>query len=506
MRPLPRSLSGWTMAVFGVLAALLGLLGLIAPDALLTAMGFDPIPDSRRTGGDHTLVFLAASSMAALNMAVYYILASPADWQPFFRTRFGGAPVAALDAVTSALAAGIFALMRVQEPEPARRRRGRHTGTLEGARLLWHSAPLRPLILGGAVTMGLAGLNGALIYAVADTVLGRSPAFVGLLYAVQGVGSVVSGLLAGPLLRRLPERVYAAAGLAVFAAAAALRALPYDAVALACSAAIGLGLPCVLIAAMTAVQRETPAASVGRTAATANTMLFVPNAVALALGAGLVAVADVRVLLVAVGGAGAGAALLLATARAAVPTDVRVLLVAVGGAGAGAALLLATARAAVPTPSLPETEAPPRTPTRADTGGPAAGPASSPPALPQARGSAPGPGHLGPARRARLPSRAGRDLTSARALGYAPQDDSEQYGVKLVAEHGELDPGTGSTPTSAAASPPALRSGRTDGPGLPRPVPRPRPRPRRRPCAARARARQDDGHGETLRIRLHPAR
>ncbi|MGW7468968.1 hypothetical protein ACWGJT_30950 [Streptomyces xantholiticus] len=140
---------------------------------------------------------------------------------------------------------------------------------------------------------------------------------------------------AGAVLKDRNAGLYlsAAAGLAVFAAAAALRALPHDAVALACSATIGLGLPCVLIAAMTAVQRETPAASVGRTAATANTMLFVPNAVALALGAGLVAVADVRVLLVAV-----------------------------GGAGAGAALLLATVRAAVPTPSLPETEAPPRTP------------------------------------------------------------------------------------------------------------------------------------------------
>ncbi|MEV0322224.1 NAD-dependent epimerase/dehydratase family protein [Streptomyces sp. NPDC050658] len=32
------------------------------------------------------------------------------------------------------------------------------------------------------------------------------------------------------------------------------------------------------------------------------------------------------------------------------------------------------------------------------------------------------------------------DLSSARALGYAPQDDSEQYAEKLVAEHGELDP------------------------------------------------------------------
>ncbi|MFJ8774004.1 NAD-dependent epimerase/dehydratase family protein [Streptomyces microflavus] len=32
------------------------------------------------------------------------------------------------------------------------------------------------------------------------------------------------------------------------------------------------------------------------------------------------------------------------------------------------------------------------------------------------------------------------DLTTARALGYDPQDDSEPYAAKLVAEHGELDP------------------------------------------------------------------
>ncbi|QNP62697.1 NAD-dependent epimerase/dehydratase family protein [Streptomyces genisteinicus] len=32
------------------------------------------------------------------------------------------------------------------------------------------------------------------------------------------------------------------------------------------------------------------------------------------------------------------------------------------------------------------------------------------------------------------------DLSSARALGYEPQDDSEQYAPKLLAEHGELDP------------------------------------------------------------------
>ncbi|MFE1405491.1 MFS transporter permease [Streptomyces sp. NPDC058770] len=128
-------------------------------------------------------------------------------------------------------------------------------------------------------------------------------------------GSVAVGLLAGPLLRRMDERVFAAAGTAVFAVAIALRALPYDAVALAGSAIIGFGLPCVLIAAMTAVQRETPDAVLGRTSATANTLMMVPNAVALALGAGLIALVDVRVLLPLTGAAALLAPVLLLTGR-----------------------------------------------------------------------------------------------------------------------------------------------------------------------------------------------
>lgn len=85
MRLLPRSVSGWTMAVFGVLAAVMGGVGLVAPDALLTVLGFAPAEGARRAEGDHTLVFLTASSMAALNMGVYYVLAALSDWTAFFR-------------------------------------------------------------------------------------------------------------------------------------------------------------------------------------------------------------------------------------------------------------------------------------------------------------------------------------------------------------------------------------------------------------------------------------
>ncbi|MEU6932032.1 hypothetical protein [Streptomyces sp. NPDC046385] len=82
---LPRSPSGWTMAVFGTLAAALGVVGLVSPDTTIRLMGLTPIPGADRADADHTLLFLTASSMAALNMGVYYLLAALADWKAFFR-------------------------------------------------------------------------------------------------------------------------------------------------------------------------------------------------------------------------------------------------------------------------------------------------------------------------------------------------------------------------------------------------------------------------------------
>ncbi|GGV76641.1 MFS transporter [Streptomyces gelaticus] len=233
--------------------------------------------------------------------------------------RFGGGAVALLDAASFALAAGVCALLPAGEPDRAVRT-GRRGELTAGVRQVWRSPVLRPLVLAGSVTMLCAGLNGAAVYAVVDDGLGHSPTYAGVLYAVQGAGSVVIGLLAGPLLRRLGERVCTAAGIALFAVAVGARALPYDAVALAASAAVGIGLPCVLVAAMTAVQRETPEAVLGRTAATANTLMMVPNAVALALGAGLIALVDFRVLLPLVGAAGLLTAALLVTGLRGRPT------------------------------------------------------------------------------------------------------------------------------------------------------------------------------------------
>lgn len=80
-----RDVSGWTMFIFGVLALLLGLLGLIRPEFLLSLLGFSVLERTGRASGDYTLVFTIASSMASFNMGVYYVLAVLNDLKQFYK-------------------------------------------------------------------------------------------------------------------------------------------------------------------------------------------------------------------------------------------------------------------------------------------------------------------------------------------------------------------------------------------------------------------------------------
>jgi Na+-driven multidrug efflux pump len=80
-----RDASGWTMFVFGVLALLLGFVGVIRPELLLSLLGFTVLDRTTRVAGDYTLIFMIASSMASFNIGAYYILAALNDLKPFYK-------------------------------------------------------------------------------------------------------------------------------------------------------------------------------------------------------------------------------------------------------------------------------------------------------------------------------------------------------------------------------------------------------------------------------------
>jgi MFS family permease len=217
----------------------------------------------------------------------------------------GGAGVAVLDAVTFFAAAALFLLVRpgpiAAEPEvtPWRQR------VAEGGRQLWRRPVLRRIVLSGSSVMFLAGFVGTAVFAVVDEGLHRAPAFVGVLSAVQGAGSLAGGFLAGPLQRRVRPHLFVGASIAVFAAGVVLRALPSLPAVAVSSVLLGVALPWVLIAIATVVQREVPARYLGRVSGTVQLLTFAPGAVGQALGASLLAMVDYRLMLGAAAAAGA---------------------------------------------------------------------------------------------------------------------------------------------------------------------------------------------------------
>ncbi|MFE9691968.1 MFS transporter [Micromonospora sp. NPDC005806] len=209
---------------------------------------------------------------------------------------YGGHIVVLLDTATFALAALVLASLRVRDdPPPPPEPWGRQLA--DGLGHLRRHGPLRHLIVCAGATLLLIGIDGAVAYAVVDAGLHRPPEFNGVLGTVQGVGSLVGGLAAGALLRRLGERRVTAAAIALLAAGLALRAAPALAPVAAGSLAIGVGAPLVLITVWTAVQRETPDALVGRVSAAVNTLTFGPGTLAVLAGASLLVLVDHRVIL-----------------------------------------------------------------------------------------------------------------------------------------------------------------------------------------------------------------
>ena len=80
-----RDASGWTMFIFGALAFLLGFLGLIRPELLLSILGFMVLDRAARAAGDYSLVFMIASSMASFNIGIYYMLAALNNVKQFYK-------------------------------------------------------------------------------------------------------------------------------------------------------------------------------------------------------------------------------------------------------------------------------------------------------------------------------------------------------------------------------------------------------------------------------------
>lgn len=200
------------MAIYGLSYSVLG----SAQSALLTVMlPAELLPDANgalRTVQE-SLRLVGPLTGAALFIAV------------------GAHAVAVIDAASFAVPVLTLLALRVHEPAPAPMAHHWRHEVVAGIRHVYRTVELRHVVIAGAVSTTVFGFAETITYAIAGNGLHERPAFVGVLVAVQGVGAVIGGPTAAPLVRRVGEgRVIGIA--LVIAGSAALLEMP---------AAIGAG-------------------------------------------------------------------------------------------------------------------------------------------------------------------------------------------------------------------------------------------------------------------------
>jgi MFS family permease len=209
-----------------------------------------------------------------------------------------GKLVAVIDAVSFLAAALVIWTITVQEERPERVPMHWVAEVAEGARHIRRT----PLLLHPTVALALCllvlGFSESAVYAVVEA-FDKPVEFVGPVLTVQGVGAIAAGLLASRVIKRLGEPrtlvvglVVLAAGLGVIAAAQQVWEL------LAGTVVLGAGIPLLIVAFNTILQKQTPGPLMGRVSTTTEVLTTTPQALSIALGALLVTLVDYRVIFV----------------------------------------------------------------------------------------------------------------------------------------------------------------------------------------------------------------
>ncbi|MBB5789949.1 MFS transporter [Jiangella mangrovi] len=213
---------------------------------------------------------------------------------------YGGGAVAVLTASMLVIAALVLLTVRVDEspPTPAAERESFRRELTAGFRHLRATPALADLILLLSIAVAVTGFANSASFAIVEG-LGLPTEFFGIMSSIQGGGSIVGGLTAALLIRRLGERASVGVGLVVIGAGLGLALTPSAAVVLVGAAILGLGVVWAVVGMVTLRQRLTPPQLQGRTSAATNMALNGPQVVGTATGAALIAVVDYRVLVAA---------------------------------------------------------------------------------------------------------------------------------------------------------------------------------------------------------------
>ena len=210
----------------------------------------------------------------------------------------GGAAVALLDAATFLASAALLSSLRVQDID---RRRG--ASLLDelggGIRHILATPILRRLMVSLCAAVAVLGLLQVVALALVDHGLHRPATFLGVIFAVEGLGAIAAGFATPMLLRRLGEPRVAGGGLVLAGISLGVMVQPTLSFVLVGSAIGGAGFAWFLVAYSTLLQRSTATELQGRVFTAAEATAGVPYTAMLGLAVLGVGFVDYRVLLAA---------------------------------------------------------------------------------------------------------------------------------------------------------------------------------------------------------------
>lgn len=239
---------------------------------------------------------LATANGAFLTVREGLRLGGPLVGAALFAT-LGGAVVAAIDAASFLAVAIALAMMRFREQPPGRTDLNWLGEMGAGLRHLMAEPVLRHTMIAGAIAWLIIGLGESVAFAVVDQGLHRPPEFIGVLASAQGVGCIVGGLIAAPVIGRVGEISATAIGLTAFGTGSGLCMFASLPAVLAGKAVAGVGFTLAMVGFATVLQRRTPQPLIGRVSTAAETLTSGPQTISIAAGAALISLVDYRLLL-----------------------------------------------------------------------------------------------------------------------------------------------------------------------------------------------------------------
>jgi MFS family permease len=202
----------------------------------------------------------------------------------------GGHWIAAIDSATFVIAGFSVLALHVREERPVRSPQRFLPEISAGFRHVARTPILRRMAISTAVALSVVGFLETAIFAITSEELHRSPSFIGVLMAAQGVGALIGGPLSAPAMRRTGERWLCGIGLIGLVIGSLLLEGGSLIFVLLGGVVIGMALPPLLVGAYTLLQLRTPAELQGRAFSAFDLIASLPQTMSIALGAILITV------------------------------------------------------------------------------------------------------------------------------------------------------------------------------------------------------------------------